>query len=103
MLLPLFLGSSLPAQSAADRLFFDSTVPPEKSGADEIKAELTRQGASSTSAAVGAHQEAAAATSTAIPGKLRQAAAADIDPARHWPTGSIKGPLVGRQESNFRP
>ncbi|MEO6754485.1 MAG: carbohydrate-binding family 6 protein [Opitutus sp.] len=38
-----------------------------------------------------------------IPGKLMAAVATDIELARHWQPGTIKGPLVGRNELNFKP
>jgi hypothetical protein len=38
-----------------------------------------------------------------IPGKLMREVAADISLARDWQPGAIKGPLIGRKESNFKP
>jgi hypothetical protein len=38
-----------------------------------------------------------------IPGKLMTAVAADITMAKNWQPGTIKGPLVGRKEMNFKP
>lgn len=38
-----------------------------------------------------------------IPGRLTELVAKDIEMAKNWQTGSIKGPLVGRVELNFKP
>jgi len=38
-----------------------------------------------------------------IPGKLTSAVKHDIEMAKDWKPGTIKGPLVGRKELNFRP
>lgn len=37
-----------------------------------------------------------------IPGKLTEEVAKDIEMAKNWPLGTIKGPLVKRDELNFR-